>query len=254
MPSNSVDRAVRRRVEALARRYALQPAAVGALLALLEYLERDPTAPTAVVAPEKAVDEHLADSLVALELEQVRSSQSLLDIGSGAGFPGMPLAIGLPEAAVALLESNARKCQFMERLIARASVSNARVVHARAETWREGSASFDVVTARAVASLATVAEYAAPLLRIGGTLVVWRGRRDSQAELDAEGAADLLGLECHPPVRVRPYSGAEHRYLHLMSKVNPTPPRFPRRPGAAMKRPLGGRGASAHAPRASDRS
>jgi 16S rRNA (guanine527-N7)-methyltransferase len=95
------------------------------------------------------------------------------------------------------------------------------------------------VTARAVAALDVVAEYAAPLLRVGGTLVAWRGRRDSQAETAAAWAAEQLGLGS-PEVRVaRPYQGAEHRHLYLMSKVMETPSGFPRRPGMALKRPLG---------------
>jgi hypothetical protein len=97
----------------------------------------------------------------------------------------------------------------------------------------------DLVTARALAPLPVVVEYAAPLLEVGGTLVVWRGRRDAKAEAEAETAALLLGMEPHPPTRVLPYPRAEHRYLHLFSKVRETPPGFPRRPGIALKRPLG---------------
>jgi 16S rRNA (guanine527-N7)-methyltransferase len=98
----------------------------------------------------------------------------------------------------------------------------------------------DLVTARALASLPVVAEYAAPLLRLGGTLIVWRGRRDPADEAAGARAAALLGLESLPPVQVQPYSGAVNRHLHPMLKVAATPARFPRRPGIARKRPLGG--------------
>jgi 16S rRNA (guanine527-N7)-methyltransferase len=89
-------------------------------------------------------------------------------------------------------------------------------------------------------------EYAAPLLRIGGSLVVWRGRRDPEAEAAGARAASELGLEVREPESVDPYPGAEHRYLHLVLKVKETPCGFPRREGVARKRPLGAvRGGSA---------
>jgi 16S rRNA (guanine527-N7)-methyltransferase len=100
-------------------------------------------------------------------------------------------------------------------------------------------AAFDVITARALAPLPVVVEYAAPLLSVGGTLVAWRGRRNPRDEAAGDRAAAELGLE---PLEIRhmpPFLGAEHRYLHLMSKVTETPLGFPRRPGMATKRPLG---------------
>jgi 16S rRNA (guanine527-N7)-methyltransferase len=226
---------------ALAARYDLPAEAVQRLRSLHRALVDDPLAPTAVRDPRRVIDDHLADSLVALELDEVRAAASLADLGSGAGVPGLPLSIALPGVDVALVESAARKCVFLERAIARCGVANARAVHARAESWPEGIESFDVVTARALAPLEVVAEYAAPLLVVGGTLVAWRGERDPAAEAAAARAADALGLEPGRIVSVKPYPAAQSRHLHLMSKVTPTPSGFPRRPGMALKRPLGAR-------------
>ena len=225
--------------DSLADRYGLPDEAMAQLRALHRLLVEDPLAPTAVRDPRKAIDDHLADALVGLELDQVRAARELADLGSGAGLPGLPLAIALPEASVALVESAARRCAFLQRAVAAAQVANARIVNTRAETWPDGLGAFDVITARALAPLPVVVEYAAPLLARGGTLVVWRGRRNPADEADAARAARHLGLE---PIEVRhmqPFIGAEHRYLHLMSKVMDTPPGFPRRPGMALKRPLG---------------
>ena len=139
-----------------------------------------------------------------------------------------------------LVESSARKCAFLERVVAACGIENADVVHARAESWPGGLGRFEVVTARALASLDVVTEYAAPLLVEGGTLVAWRVRRDLAEEAAAARAAAILGMQAAAVVEVTPYPGAHHRHLHLMSKVMATPERFPRRPGMARKRPLSG--------------
>jgi 16S rRNA (guanine527-N7)-methyltransferase len=231
--------AAQRRLDDLIDRYRLTAAAADRFAALLELLEADRHAPTTVRAPVEAVDEHLADSLVGLDVPQVASASTIADLGAGAGFPGLPLAIALPDARVSLVESNGRKCAFLRRALAVTNSDNASVENRRAETWPEGLGRFDVITARALAAPAVVAEYAAPLLRLGGTLVIWRGRPEAAAEAAAEGAADQLGLEIADLLRVRPYDAAEHRYLYVMSKLRETPPEFPRRPGVARKRPLG---------------
>ncbi|MDQ6803782.1 MAG: 16S rRNA (guanine(527)-N(7))-methyltransferase RsmG [Actinomycetota bacterium] len=229
-------------IERLVQRHALPAGSVTALLALLELLARDEHAPTTVRDPREAVDVHLADSLVALELDEVRSARTIADLGSGAGFPGLPLAIALVGAQLSLVESNARRAAFLENAVAATGVGSARVVNARVEEWADGLGACDLVVVRALAPLPVVAEYAAPLLAVGGTLVAWRGRRDLEAERTGSRAASELGLEPGPTRRVTPYTRVEHRYLHLMSKVRETPARFPRRPGMALKRPLGTEG------------
>lgn len=225
---------------ALVDRFALPPGAAERLEALLELVLTDPLAPTTVRDPIGVVRDHLADSLVALELREMRSAATVADLGAGAGFPGLPLAIALPAAGLMLVESNGRKCKFIARAATAARAGNATVVQSRVESLAEGLGALDVVTARALAPLPVVAEYAAPLLRPGGVLVAWRGKRDPDEEDAAARAAHVLGLEARAPLHVRPYPGARHRHLHLMFKVRDTPARFPRRPGMAAKRPLGG--------------
>jgi 16S rRNA (guanine527-N7)-methyltransferase len=227
------------RIGALASRHGIQAGGLEQLKLLLELLTTDPQAPTTLRAPARALDDHLADSLVALDLEEVRAASRLADLGTGAGLPGLPLAIARPRAEVVLVESNGRRCAFLDRAVEVCGCANATVVNTRAEAWPAGIAGFDVVLARALAPLAVVAEYAAPLLRAGGVLVVWRGRRDAEDEAAGARAAEELGLEPRPPKRVVPYAGALNRHLQLMFKVAPTPDRFPRRPGMARKRPLG---------------
>lgn len=224
----------------LAQRWGLGASAVRSLGALLDVLEADPHAPTPVRAREEAADVHLADSLAALEVPAVREAARIADLGAGAGFPGLALAAALPQARVALVESAGRKCEFLARAAGAAGLANVEVVHARAEEWDDGIGACDVVTARALAALPVLAEYAAPLLREGGVLVAWKGRRDPEEEGAGAAAAAQLGLELDEVRRVQPFPAARDRHLHVYRKTAPTPDRFPRRAGMATKRPLGG--------------
>ncbi len=231
-------------VRALLARYALPGESSAPLEQLLALLAQDPRAPTAVRDRGRVLDDHLADALVALELDVVRTATSAADIGSGAGVPGLPLAVAMPRTSFALVESNGRKCAFIERGVAAAGLRNVEVVHARVEEWLEGLESRELVTARAVAPLPVVLEYAAPLLALGGALVVWRGSRDATAEAEAGAAAEELGLVLEEIRSVKPYAGTKARHLHVFVKEKPTPSGFPRRAGTARKRPLGGRSRS----------
>jgi 16S rRNA (guanine527-N7)-methyltransferase len=230
---------VRTRLRELAERYALGDGAIERLERLLALVAAEPSAITSVRDPERGVDVHVADSLVALDLDHVRSAGRLADLGAGAGFPGLALAIALADAQVALVESAARKCAFLEATARELGLENVAVVNRRAEAWAEGLDAHDAVTARAVAPLPVLLEYAAPLLRIGGVLVAWKTPLPPAEAADAVAAAEALGLSAPDAVPVHPFEDAGERYLHLSSKVRSTPKRYPRRPGMARKRPLG---------------
>ena len=227
------------RLDELAARFRLAPPARTSLARILELLAADPNAPTTVRDPDRAVEVHVADSLTALELSCVADARAIADIGSGAGFPGAVLACALRRADVALVESSARKCAFLERLCEYAAIPGAAVVHSRVEEWREGTATRDLVVARALATLAVICEYAAPLLAVGGALVAWKGAVPEEEALAGARAAEALGLEAGEVVRTEPYAGSVAHHLHVYRKVRETPPGFPRRPGVAVRRPLG---------------
>jgi 16S rRNA (guanine527-N7)-methyltransferase len=228
-------------LQPLIERFGLSAAAGRQLNVLAHMLSEDPLAPTTVREPERVRDDHLADSLVALELNVVREARTMIDIGAGAGLPGLALAAALPTAQITLIDAVGRKCEFIGAAASAMGLTNAITRHARAEDLGDLRGQFDIVAARALAPLDVVAEYAAPLLESGGHLVAWRGKREPQVEAEAEKAAEILGLCVLEPVQVFPYPQAEHRYLHLMSKLRQTPARFPRRAGMARKRPLGAR-------------
>jgi 16S rRNA (guanine527-N7)-methyltransferase len=229
---------VANRLAELADRYGLRATAADRLGVLLELVAAEHSSITAVRDPAQGVDVHVADSLVALELPEVRDARRIADLGSGGGFPGLALAIALPDSHVALVESVGRKVAFLQAAIERLELSNAAAIQARAEDWPEGIGTHDLVTARAVAPLSVLVEYAAPLLDLGGSLVAWKGARDDTEEADGRAAAAALGME-EPQARpVAPFRAAHDRHLYLSSKVSDTPPGYPRRPGMARKRPI----------------
>jgi len=227
------------RLEDVGRRFGVPPAGVDALRRVLELQASDPTASTTVRAVDDAIDRHVADSLVALELPAVRDARRIADLGAGAGWPGLALAAALPEVRVALVESAIRHCRYLEKAVAAGGFANVEVVHARAEEWRDGLVVNDLVTARALAALPVLCEYAAPLLVEGGALVAWKGAVPAEEAAAGAAAAAVVGLAVGEVRAVSPYVGAERRTLHVFRKIAPTPERFPRRPGMAVKRPLG---------------
>jgi 16S rRNA (guanine527-N7)-methyltransferase len=231
-------RVVTTRLAELAARYGLPATATDRLALLLDLVADEPSAITSVRDPGRGVDVHVADSLVALELAEVRAARRIADLGSGGGFPGLALAIALPDSRVAVVESAGRKSAFLRSAVERLELVNVEVVNARVEAWRAGLDAHDLVTARALAPLSVLMEYAAPLLRTGGTLVAWKGQRDPAEEADGAAAAAVLGMR-EPDARpVSPFETAAGRHLYLSSKVSPTPSRYPRREGMARKRPI----------------
>jgi len=227
-------------LDLLAARHGADGGARERLGRLLEGLIGDRRAPTTVRAPWAALETHIADSLIALELAEVRAAGTVADIGSGAGLPGLALAAVMDDAEFRLVESQASKCSFIAALGARAGIANARVECSRAEEWAGGRGAQDLVVCRALAAQPVVLEYAAPLLRQGGRLVDWRGARSAEEEQRAARAAGALGLAPVEIRRVQPFAAARERHLHVFEKAAPTPEGFPRRAGLARRRPLGG--------------
>lgn len=217
-----------------------------ALRELIDLIAKDERAPTTVRDPQEAWRTHVLDSLSALDLPWVLNARRIADVGAGAGFPGMALAAALPETHVDLIEATGRKCDFMEIALEHAGIRNARVVRARAEEWAAakppsgGRGDADLVAARAVGRLSTLAELASPLLREGGALVAWKGRRDPGEEAEAERASERLAMRPEEILPTPEAAGFEHRHLHVFIKSGPTPPGLPRRAGMARKRPFGG--------------
>lgn len=219
---------------------SLAPGGRAALERVLELLAAERASVSSVV-DERAWKVHVADSLTGLRVEELRQAGRVADVGAGAGFPGLALAVALPGSAVDLIESVGRKCDFMERAAAAGGIGNAKVLNLRSEDWAkgEGRESYDVVTARAVGRLSTLAELASPLLKPNAVLIAWKGKRDEDEEQQLQRAAEDLAMHPEQILDVGGEAGSRHRHLHVIRKTAPTPTSLPRKPGLAKKRPKG---------------
>lgn len=219
---------------------ALPQAAREQLERVLELLAEERASVSSVV-DERAWQVHVVDSLTGLEVPELREAGRIADVGAGAGFPGLALAVALPETEVDLIESVGRKCEFMQRAIETAGIDNAIVLNTRSEDLASaaGRGAYDAVTARAVGRLSTLAELASPLLKPNGVLIAWKGKRDEDEEEQLANASADLAMTAEQILDVGNRAGSKHRHLHVIRKTGETPANLPRRPGIAKKRPKG---------------
>ena len=179
---------------------------------------------------------HLLDSLTVLSCADLKGKK-VIDVGCGAGFPGVPLSIACPEASVTLLDSLAKRMNWLETVLPQLGVQNAECVTARAEeavaTRRE---SYDFATSRAVARLNMLLELTAPYVRVGGAVLAMKGAAAREELEEARGAIAKLGLKLEA-VREFPVDGAMHAVI-VLRKVSATPARYPRRFAKIKQNPL----------------
>jgi 16S rRNA (guanine527-N7)-methyltransferase len=196
---------------------------------------------TSIREPEAIERFHFLDSLALVDLAPVRAARRLADLGSGAGVPALVLAIALPSARVTAVESQQKKCRFIEQAANAMGLRNVDVRCERAEDYgrKAGRGVHDVVVSRALAALAVVAEYSLPLLEQGGAMIAMKGAISDQERIQAEKALAILGGGGLESVRLEPFAGAENRWVYLAQKAGVTPPTFPRQAGTAARRPLG---------------
>lgn len=200
---------------------------------------------TAITDPSEVLTRHFLDALtcvLALPAEQRQTSVKLLDVGSGAGLPGLALAIACPHWRVTSLEATGKKVRFQEAVIAELGLTNARAVAGRAEELGrqpQHRGAYDIVTARALATLPTLLEYCSPFARTSGTIIAPK-KGDLAEELAAGArAVSLLGAHLLAPIPVTLPPLNDGRVLLVARQQRPCPPLYPRAAGAPMKRPLG---------------
>ena len=208
---------------------------------------------TAITGYEEVQVKHFLDSLVALPLIAAHLGEPLpltrplrlLDVGTGAGFPGIPLKIVAPQLQVTLMDGTGKKVIFLREVVATLGLQGVEVVQGRAEEMGNDPdfrGRFDLVTARAVAALNTLVEYLLPLVRRDGLAVIYKGASAPQEVAEARKAIDLLGGEVVQLAPVQVPFLAEQRYILLIKKPRATPDRYPRGQGLPRKKPLGAPG------------
>ena len=194
---------------------------------------------TAITQPEEVVEKHFLDSLTLLSWGKLKQGAKVIDVGTGAGFPGIPLKIARPDIDLTLLDGTMKRLNFLGEVCTALKLS-ARRIHKRAEeagldkTMRER---YDVATARAVANLPVLAEYCMPLIKMKGYFIAMKGPGAEQ-ELEAAGnALDILGSG-EPEVLPLTLPGGEERSLVICQKLGFTPKGYPRHGGTILKHPL----------------
>jgi 16S rRNA (guanine527-N7)-methyltransferase len=196
---------------------------------------------TAIREPREIVHKHFLDSLAGARLVGAAAGQRLIDVGSGAGFPGLPLKIARPGLAVTLLESNRKKAAFLRRTVSALGLEGIRVLAARAEDAGrdpDHRAGYHYAVARAVAEIRVLAEYCLPFLRPGGLFLAYKGPGVREELGRADGALRTLGGSVREVLEFELPGEKARRSLVVIKKTGSTPERFPRRPGIPTKRPL----------------
>ena len=188
---------------------------------------------------EEMVTRHFLDALAAPALKLLAPFRNIIDVGTGAGFPGLPLAIVLNRPQITLLDSLRKRTDFLQTVVEKLALPNTTVVHARAEDYARTACRerYDAALSRAVASLPVLLEYTLPFVRVGGAVLAWKGPSAPAEIAEAEHAASILGSR---ELKAHPYTISEHQNFFIVEakKFRPAPSIYPRKAGIPTKNPL----------------
>lgn len=195
---------------------------------------------TAITEPDEVAVKHMIDSLLAYEPEM--AGKTLADVGTGAGFPGVPLKIYCPQLKVTLIDSLGKRLKFLQTVIDQLGLKGIRCEHLRAEDAgrnKQHREKYDLVTARAVARLSVLSEYCLPLAKKGGMFIALKGSRFAEEIAEGEAAVKLLGGKIISQEQVKLPGLDDGRAIVKITKVKNTPAQYPRKAGTPEKQPLG---------------
>ncbi|MCA9914402.1 MAG: 16S rRNA (guanine(527)-N(7))-methyltransferase RsmG [Anaerolineae bacterium] len=197
---------------------------------------------TKIIEPDDVMVRHFLDSLSIVTVIGFDPGDKLIDVGTGAGFPGLPLAIVFPELQVTLMDSTQKKLTFIDTVITELGLKNARALHARAEDAgqdKQHRGQYDIVTARAVSLLPTLLEYTLPLAKVGGFVVAMKGESAPREIEESKRALFMLKGDAKPPAEVHLPGVENTHYLVTVEKLEKTPSPYPRGQGLPKKKPIG---------------
>lgn len=196
---------------------------------------------TAIVEDEEVIKKHFIDSIKAFKRDEFKTAKTLIDVGTGAGFPGLPIAIMKDDINVTLLDSLNKRINFLNTVINRLGLSNATTIHSRAEDGARNiklRENFDIATSRAVANMSVLSEFCLPYVKINGNFIALKGPSVDQEIKESIGAIKILGGELVDICEVN-IEGTELRHnLVVVKKINECSKKYPRKAGSITKNPL----------------
>ena len=196
---------------------------------------------TALTEYEEVMKKHFVDSLSLIKAYDVNKKVKVIDVGTGAGFPGLALKIAYPSLQITLLDSLNKRIQFLDAVINELQLTGVETIHGRAEDYAKPSKlreKFDLCVSRAVANLSTLSEYCLPFIKEGGYFISYKSEKINEEVQSAEKAIKILGGKIHDQVEFNlPHSNI-YRNLFIIKKITKTPAKYPRKAGLPSKEPL----------------
>lgn len=196
---------------------------------------------TAITEYDEVMKKHFIDSLSLVKAFELSGELSLLDVGTGAGFPGLPLKIAFPQLRVTLLDSLSKRIQFLQEVIEKLELKGIEALHGRAEDFAKPGIlreQFDICVSRAVANMTVLSEYCLPFVKVGGVFISYKSEKLDEESKGAEKAIELLGGKAENQVKMYLPGSNIFRNLFVIRKVAPTPKPFPRKAGLPAKEPI----------------
>ena len=196
---------------------------------------------TRITEPDEFIVKHFLDSLACCNRKEFQQAERIIDVGTGAGFPGVPLAIISPEKEFVLMDSLAKRLKIIDELCAGAGISNVRTVHSRAEELarnKQHREKYDLCVSRAVANMAVLSEYCLPFVKVGGFFMAYKGPEAAAEATEAENAINLLGGSLWEICDASLKKYALSHKIVLIKKVKNTVSKYPRKAGTPTKEPL----------------